>query len=290
MHSQKLNLFFCFISLFLLNSCSTDSASENLATSSSTKATTDESYSSDHVLPSGCSGFWDCVGYGAYLTGADIIGAGAGIVGSAGAAAAVGVPTAGTGAVVVLVGAGVVCGAGASYGAAVSVDYMQPYDQGVVIGPLDLDLLPQEYYEFENIGIEHNKVIYNVYHLGNDVSTYYDEKNLSPEELEVVNHPIVINTQKALKILSTKYANDHNYKSFVDDLYNQDRLTLHVKEDLTAFLDDYFNAKDFNEVEQIINDYTAEVLNESNYTLTEKRALIGSFRVASQSPFYFVNK
>lgn len=63
--------------------------------------------------------------------------------------------------------------------------------------------------------------------------------------------------------------------------------TKNMKEVTDLFLEKYFNCSNVNEIEITINFYIDEV-SKSNLLEIEKQALIASFIVASQSPFYLL--
>lgn len=232
-----------------------------------------------------CSGFWDCLGYVSQVAGADIIGAGTGVVVVKEAAAAFGAVSGGTGAVVVMAGAGVVCGAGASYAAARTADpnYIKT---NIEFGNLNLKI-PTEYSGFQNIGIKHNNVIHNNFYYGEPIENFYSNYNV--DENKILKSSIVLNANQILKLESTNYVNNNfDYKIFTQKMVDKNYYTINMKRVTDLFLEKYFSCTENIEIENTINFYINEVSN-SNLLENEKQALIASFIVASQSPFYLLD-
>lgn len=233
-----------------------------------------------------CKGFWGCLGYVSMVAGADIIGAGAGVTSVSGAAAALGVATGGTGAIVVMSGAGVVCGAGASYAAGRSYDptYL---NQTLNYGQLNI-IVPEEFIEFSNVGIDHNKVIHNNFYNNTPIQNYYNS-NFDIKQTEILNSSNFINTTQIVKNASVEYVrNNFDYKTFTQKMLNEKYFTINMKGVMDLFLEKYFTCKEDTDFQEVIN-YYIDVISNSELKKLEKQALIASFMVASESPFYFYN-
>ncbi|WP_395043554.1 hypothetical protein [Flavobacterium sp.] len=232
-----------------------------------------------------CVGFWNCLGYVAQVAGADIIGAGTGVVVVKEAAAALGAVSGGTGAVVLMVGSGVICGAGASYAAArtADTDYTKP---NVEYGNLQIEI-PAEFSSFENIGIRHNNVIHNNFFNGESIENFYN--TFTNEERHILKSELVINANEKLKLASANYVSSNfDYKTLTQKMVNEGYYTINMKLVSDLFLERYFECSENIDMENTINFYIDQV-SKSNLTETEKQALIASFIVASQSPYYLLD-
>lgn len=87
--------------------------------------------------------------------------------------------------------------------------------------------------------------------------------------------------------LSVEYVrNDFNFHQFTQELVSHKLFTSNMKTVMDLFLEEYTSTANPSEIEPIINFYINEVAN-SEMTELEKKALISSFMVASESPFYF---
>lgn len=231
-----------------------------------------------------CSGFWGCLGYVSQVAGADIIGAATGVVGVSQSAAALGVATGGTGAVVVMAGAGVVCGGGASYAAA------RTYDPHYVKDNLEYGTqaieVPEEFQGLSNVGINHNTVLHNNFFNGESLDSYYNA-NFDIKQIELLKSDYMKEVNKEVTAASVDYAkNNFDYKGFTQRMVDQKYFTEDMKSVMGLFLEKYVTCKEDLELEETIN-YYIQAVSKSGLTTVEKQALIASFMVASESPFYF---
>ena len=235
-----------------------------------------------------CSGFWSCLGYVASVAGADIIGAGTGIITVKEAAAAIGVATGGTGAVATMVGAGVITGAGASYAAARTASSTYTPDP-LKYGNLEI-LLPEEFSYLSTVGVEHNDVIHNNFYHEEPIATYYEQKGLNEEQVSVLESDIMKNAQAQLQEASKEYtASNFDFKTLSQRLLDQKLVSTSVKDVLDLFMERYTICETKDEMQEVINYYIATV-RDSELGTDDKEALMASFMVASQSPFYFLSE
>jgi hypothetical protein len=250
-----------------------------------------------------CEGFWDCLGHVTAVAGADIAGAGAGVVGVAGSATALNIATGGTAGTVVLIGAGAISGAGASYLAHKTIKALVPakaavglvnanfsyieYNASYKFGNLDI-VIPTSYRYLENVGKHHNMVIHNSFFNNEPLSSYYNYLNLNLSQRQLFQSENFRKINNKIEQASIIFAeNNFDYKEFTQTMVDKKLFTKNMKDVLDLFLTSYIGSTDFGKIERLINFYIIEVSN-SQLNELEKQALITSFIVASQSPFYML--
>lgn len=237
-------------------------------------------------------GFWKTLAGVVAVAGADVIGAGAGIYAGKEIAALAGAATGGTGAAVVAGVCGVLGAAGTSIAAGNQVF-------GLIYNPNSNNSFnPVEYYEnlaiqypvefseFNNIGHNHNKKLFLysttglLYNNNNEIEQYL---NSNSEWIEVTNK-----LEESILKYESQYENDI-YK-LIDDLYNDSLISFKMKEVYYLFFNAYQVDLQENDLINLINYYITSISSSNELSITEKRALISSFSVASESPFWWLNQ
>lgn len=144
--------------------------------------------------------------------------------------------------------------------------------------------IPSEYAVFSNVGVEHNNVIHKYFYQKGDIKEYY--QNLDPESISLLNSRAFNKNCEFIKDASIEYAsNDFDYRLLTQRYLDEGLFTENMKNVTDLFLTSIFTCNDTSDLEIVINFYIKAV-EESKLKSDEKKALISSFIVASESPFY----
>ncbi|PZR20895.1 MAG: hypothetical protein DI539_09490 [Flavobacterium psychrophilum] len=307
---------------FLSTSCSTDSA-VNTNTQETLIANLNN-YNKTHINQKDwCSGFWDCAGKVAAVGLAD--GAGA-ITGVAETGAAAGVITGGTGGAgapvggaVIVAGAVIFAGA-ASIGMAVALPESKKAAATAVKQPkalvnpkkskfegIALNInLPLEYYDFTNIGFEHNTLLFNTsvngYMLrdvnGNvidqmpnmPVADYLASKNFTKDELAIFNSQYFVTSRAKMDaIISQMDAENLDISVLTSKLVNEKLMSHNAKEVYDLYAEVFVNCKNAQEQENLANYYISQI-SSSSLSDTEKLGLISGILVSLESFYFWINE
>ena len=121
---------------------------------------------------------------------------------------------------------------------------------------------------------------------GVSIENFYN--NYDSKQKQILKSQLVLNANLKLQIASQDYVtNNFNYTMFTQKMVDEKFYTVNMKNVTDLFLESYFNCSENIEIENTINFYINEV-SISNLLETEKQALIASFVVASQSPYYLL--
>ena len=230
-------------------------------------------------------GFWSdvgaAIGNACIVVGADIAGAATGVKSVAVVAAELNVVTTGTAGTALVVSAGVISGAGASYGAVKVIDKeVKPKT-----GRLNIKL-PNKYDYLKDLGIIHNKVIYQYYYLNEPLHNYYTQ--LSNEDYQFFNTLQYEVVRNDVENYGKQYAiNNFDFPAYSQQLFDAGYISLNVKSVLNLFMSEYIKCSQYSDIEDVVNFYIDAVSN-SDLDESDKIALLSSFMVASESPFYLL--
>jgi hypothetical protein len=158
---------------------------------------------------------------------------------------------------------------------------INPHD--VSYGKLNIKI-PNEYTAFSNVGIDHNKAIHKYFYNKGDFKEFY--QNLDPVSISLLNSKNFKDNCEFIRNVSIEYAlNNFDYKLLTQRLFNEGLYTENMKNVTDLFLSAMFVCNNTSDLEEIINFYIYAV-DKSGLKNEEKKALIVSFIVASESPFY----
>jgi hypothetical protein len=144
--------------------------------------------------------------------------------------------------------------------------------------------IPYEYTAFSNIGIDHNNVIHKYFYNKGDIKEFY--QNLDLESISLLNSKDFKKTCKVIKEASIEYAsNGFDYKLLSQRLLDEKLSTENIKTVTDMFISTLFECNSPEDLETLVNFYI-EAIDKSGLKSLEKKALIVSFIVASESPFY----
>lgn len=227
--------------------------------------------------------WWQAVLDFCFVAGADIAGAYGGVQASSGAIAAIGLSTAGTGAVIVGGISAVVGGAGASRGAYLALRTSQPLRIG--FGNLNINI-PNGYEYLANTGRTHNEVLHNYFFNTGDINQFYNSVLTTPEQMQVIHHPILSEAKAQILESATSYANNgYSFESLSADLVSKNLMSRTGKSILDVFNQKYRRCDSPESMKGLINYYLSEIAS-STLSSLEKRSVISALLVASESPFY----
>ena len=237
----------------------------------------------------GFGGFFNSI----VIAAADIAGAGAGALSVSEIAFGIGVCTAGTGGGVVAGTAAVVSGAGASIAAANDFSKKKPMKSySNYIKSLNIDYT-KKYSYLSNIGALHNEQVFNILNEGLDKNKF----NCSDKRyIENSNFLSISRTKKWQNVISkvekisTAYSKHKDVRILTNSLRNNSLINDNVKNVLDLFFVIYNQSKNSRNIEDIANFYIKAVSDEASLDNTEKEALISSFSVATESPYFWKNQ
>ena len=86
------------------------------------------------------------------------------------------------------------------------------------------------------------------------------------------------------------YSIDNDINNLTLSLKDKSLITDNIKNVLDTFFVIYNQSENNHNIEDIVNFYTQAVSDEDSLTDTEKEALIASFSVASESPYFWANQ
>ena len=246
-------------------------------------------------------GWWCKLGNAAVIAGADIVGAGAGAASVQVIAAGVGAATAGTGYAIVTGAAAIISGAGASIAAAdaqtqsdedhtdegndgkLAEKSSKTFGKKMIIENLNIEY-PSRFYNLKNIGKLHNE----------EVNNFYNNKK---SKLAKTKGNDILDSEEFIKI---NYEIKNSIKKYVSNDFNIDELTSEllrkklISENMSLVFDKFFriynNSKKGKNIQDIVNFYINSIANTDVLSNSDKAALISSFSVASESPFYWINQ
>ena len=229
----------------------------------------------------------------------DIIGAGAGAAAVQVVAAGLGVATGGTGYAIVTGAAAIITGAGASIDAANSLEHMQ-LNEDDTGGPIaakssktfgkkmiteNLDIrYPPQFDNLKDIGKLHNE----------EVNTFYNKKKSKLAKIKgnnILDSKEFIKINNEIKSSVKKYvANDFNTDGLISELLNKNLVSENMALVFNKFFKIYNNSEKRENIQDIVNFYISAIANTNVLSDADKTALISSFSVASESPFYWLNQ
>lgn len=213
---------------------------------------------------------------------ADCGGAYAGVQGTIGLAGAVGLATGGTGVAVVAGVAGVIGAAGASNGAYQGLNRISVSEPS--FGGLSI-VLPEKYKFYQNIGIDHNNVIHNVFFSSQPTQSYYNTL-LDEEQKKLIESKDVITNLDFCNSIGTFYVeNGQNISTLTNLFVKKGIMSEFNKKIFEVFFEKYNQCSSPKDMENLIN-LAVEQINISNLDEKDKLAFIAAFMVASESPFY----
>lgn len=228
------------------------------------------------------------------VAGADIAGAGAVAAAVKEIAAGVGVATGGTGAAVVVGVAAVVSGAGASVAASNALDERSSNKSIYKNYIKSLNIkYPRQYDYLSNVGSLHNEQVFNI--LSNKVDKNKFSRSFG-RNTENSDFELISQTQEWQDVISevenssTLYSIDNDINNLTLSLKDKSLITDNIKNVLDTFFVIYNQSENNHNIEDIVNFYTQAVSDEDSLTDTEKEALIASFSVASESPYFWANQ
>ena len=236
-----------------------------------------------------CSDCWGGFMNFLAVAGSDIAGAGAGAAAVKEIAAGVGVATGGTGAAVIVGGAAVVAGAGASvvaYNALPKSSSRLPVKR--FTKKLDIKF-PVNYIEFNSIGAGHNECVYKMM---NDKFDDGQEYYKSSEDFDKIQNTLAWQEViEKINVVSLNYAQeDYNIEALVEKYKTTELITPNMEVVFRHFFEIYNRSENSHNIEDIVNFYIEAISSESTLSETEKQALLSSFSVASESPFFWANQ
>ena len=219
------------------------------------------------------------------VAGADIGGAYAGVVGSSHIIGAVGLATGGLGAAIVGGAAGLLGGAGASNAAWHGVH--RPVSGSLGYGNLSISV-PAEFNYLSNEGRNNNYVLHNFFINSGNITDFY-RTFLDDEQIKVmVSQPMNDLKSSIEESVTNNFATveSTSFGSFCSDLVRKGLMTRMGQSTLNLFFEKYRRCNSPESMQGLINYYIAEIYN-SSVSVLEKRSLIASLMVASESPFYW---
>ena len=229
------------------------------------------------------SSFAQGIGHWLSVAGADIVGAGAGVLAVKEIAAAAGVATGGTGAAVVFAGAGLLAGGGASYQAH---DMLKPKTNSTTKSTSSVVFtLPSQYSQY-NIGPLHNELLDNCYFRGVNPQPYlynhYDKVALD----FLYNNgawPAIYNNINAM---AQSYETHKDFARLLSEHRSKNYISGNMSTFLTTFYGALSAATNLDQALTIVNTHTARIAG-SGYSDDEKKALYASMSVAASSLKYW---
>lgn len=235
-----------------------------------------------------CNGWWDCIGFSLGVAAGDIIGAGGTIQGSGIILTAAGITTGGAGGIALTVVVGAVGAAGGSYAAYKTMAPTKLDQNAPKLGPLNINKPATLSTVFFEVGVEHNMVLHNHFFNAVPLDEYYDHKGIvNRQELDLLHSAQVADLYNKISRAGSVYGRTGDYRAMSQTLLNDHLITGKVKEVLDLFIEEYLTCTDFPQLEPLINYYMNQVDAAEDLSEDEKKALFGSFLVASQSPYYF---
>lgn len=227
-------------------------------------------------------GFWSKLKKALIITGADIIGAGAGAAAVGDIAAGVGVATGGTGVIVVTAIAATVTGAGASLAAADQLKGGPILVNKIAFGNLEIRY-PNDFLPLSEVGKDHNTWIAR--------SAGVVEGRVSEVERVLDSNLIFQGRKQVIENAATEYMQLDGDMTFLLNTLSQEGLipsrTIPI---YNLFFSVYNRCTDLGQIKDIVNHYIETVANSKELTTEEKVMLIASFSVASESPFLWINQ
>lgn len=311
MKKLKLNVLQVFVLFFtvstIVTSCSSEESTELIENQLNSEFLTKLNNFNSEYQPkigththgiskqSKCSDCWG--GFMDFLAvaGADIVGAGAGAAAVKEIAAGVGVATGGTGAAVVVGVAAVVAGAGASVVASNALDDKKSskiFNYKNYVKSLNIEY-PEKYNYLSNVGSLHNEQVFNILNSGKSIEKFNCSlaKNSAASDFETIS-----NTQEWQNVISElgnsidSYSSDSNINNLTSSLENKSLISENIKTVLDSFFEIYNQSANNHNIQDIVNFYAQAVSNETTLSETEKEALIASFSVATESPYFWANQ
>lgn len=233
-----------------------------------------------------CSDCWG--GFLDFLTvaGADIVGAGAGAVAVKEIAAGVGIATGGTGAAVVVGGAAVIAGAGASVAASNELTKKQTglkISSKPFIKSLNINY-PIEFMHLAECGKEHNIRVHNL-----KLNKITQSKTFSEND-EIFNSKEWKEVMDKIEREVQFYKDKSQINQLLSSFENESLITENMSVVLGLFFDIYNKSENNHNIEDITNFYIHSIADEETLSYQEKEALISSFSVATESPYYWANQ
>lgn len=240
-------------------------------------------------------GFWCTVGKVVVVAGADLAGAAVGVK----AVAVIAGATAGTGvgtplAAGLVVGGAVLGGAAGSIVAAVKVNEAtsqkafkksnNSFGKKLFIKNLDIKY-PPEFSYLEKTGELHNIELYNHFNGFSRKTTKLTDIE-SIEDTEEWKEAI----GKTEDIINNYVSNNFNTDNLTKSLYDEGLISKDIQNVLNIFYDIYNNIQNSGNIKDISNFYINAISNSNVLSYEDKTALIVSFSVASESPFYWSNQ
>lgn len=229
------------------------------------------------------------------VAGADLAGAAVGVK----AVAVIAGGTAGTGvgtplAAGLVVGGAVVGGASASIIAGVKVSEAKSqktskksnnsFGKKLFIKNLDINY-PLEFSYLKKTGELHNVELYNHFNgfsRKNSKSAEFESMEETKEWKETIT--------KTEKIINNYVSNNFNTDNLTKSLFDEGLISEDIQNVLNIFYDIYNNIENSDNVKDINNFYINAISNSKVLSKEDKTALIVSFSVASESPFYWSNQ
>jgi hypothetical protein len=228
------------------------------------------------------------------VAGADIVGAGAGAVAVKEIAAGVGIATGGTGAAVVVVAAAVVAGAGASVAASNALNQRTSsgFNYKNYVKSLNI-LYPQNYNYLSNVGSLHNEQVFNILNNGMSQSKFNCSfaRNSETSDFDLISQTQEWqNVIKEVKSSVDLYSSENDINNLTLSLKGKSLISGNIKTVLDSFFEIYNQSENSHNIQDIVNFYVQAVSNETSLSETEKEALIASFSVATESPYFWANQ
>ena len=217
------------------------------------------------------------------VAGADLVGAGAGVMAVKEIGLAFGTFTGGTGTAIVYAGAGIICGAGASYQAH---DAMTPKTNSTTKSTSSVVFtLPSQFSEY-NIGARHNEVLDNCYFVNASPQAYlykyYDRTAID----FLYNHSAWPSISNSINAMAQSYETHLDFAR----LLSEHRAKNYITGGMSTFLSNFYGAlstaKTLDEALTIVNTHTGRIAG-SGYSDHEKSALYASMSVAASSLKYW---
>lgn len=231
---------------------------------------------------SSSKGFWSALGDALIVAGADIVGAGAGVVLVKEAAAVAGLATGGTGAAVVAGTAAVISGGGASVAASRALKS----GTSLSFGNLNINY-PQDYTHLSNCGINHNIEVYNIMTKGS--SYFCNNSNAKSENDEIFNSEEWNLFMDELLQLIGEYRQNENIDDLIVSLKMESKISPKMANVFELFFEIFNQIREDKNVEEIVEFYMNTIATSDYLDSTEKEALVASFSVASESIYYWLN-
>lgn len=231
-------------------------------------------------------GFWDDLKKGIAIAGADLVGAGAGVAAVKEIALVAGVSTGGTGGAIVIIAGGVVGGASGSILASNQLNSTENFGTLQVHQNLDINY-PEKYMHFSNAGQQHNDMVVEMNN--NQIgSILIENEDLHNGLIDDVNFSPII---EKINNISSQYAKrDYQVEFLLNETYSQGLITKAMKDVFSHFFYAYNQITEIEEFKKIIDFYILTVANSNELNETEKEALIISFSVAAESPFFWIHQ